>query len=816
MPTFLSANLDTSWFTPADNRSMVPRHRLLDALEANSDKKVRALLAPNGGGKTTLLRQYYSLHPERTAWLSLQHSDSSATCFFHHLIIALQRLNPELNGPILCHEFSDYNLKPFLFLDLFYESLSRIEGPLTVIIDDVQCIRNTSWHYQFLELLQSSPNINWIIAGTSRQALFGDREPNENTYLITQDSLYFKPNELRVFLSKNAAHQTFNELVIETTHGWPAGIKLAQLCLGSFGTELCELNLPSRELFTFLVDRLIDHLDEKTGGFLTQTAFLHRFNEQLCQSYVRGTQVAASLQILRDTRFLLEIDPEHPLCYRYAPLVRGQLMRRFNTLGDSARERLVSSACNWLTENQYEVDGVRTVTHHPQAAVQAEYYLKNLVYWLRSGNLQTLYQDHVANTNPMMRNLPQARMAWCWLLNLSGRLKESALELMSLTGTRTIEEIIQSPRDYTEANCAVAYGIILSQQKRLNKELVENLKQLTKHPEIYTSLRSTLYSLLADVELNRFHAREAQRYITQSRDTSDELNYEFNYAIARQIESRLYYFNSDPQHALNCAHEALGRTWQHPAAAGKSLATINYGYFLYRVDDRTKGYEICLSECAFLLPWMHADTQFMAYQVLVRETIRQKKMVLADELLDYISNVSASSGSDRYHAQTSLEQFRLAVINHDQARARTLAEERFLFRQISECLESDSDIDWISQLSWLMSGVFYHRLCGEWGQAQNLIQKLFYLNIESGFSIHFLYISLLELWLEFESGNKNAAFVKLNDLLSKTSSKDLHLGLFDDIPGSERIIHKGLVENRITNPAHRKALLELGFGVLPH
>ena len=115
-----------------------------------------------------------------------------------------------------------------------------------------------------------------------------------------------------------------------------------------------------------------------------------------------------------------------------------------------------------------------------------------------------------------------------------------------------------------------------------------------------------------------------------------------------------------------------------------------------------------------------------------------------------------------------------------------------------------------------MSGVFYHRLCGEWGQAQNLIQKLFYLNIESGFSIHFLYISLLELWLEFESGNKNAAFVKLNDLLSKTSSKDLHLGLFDDIPGSERIIHKGLVENRITNPAHRKALLELGFGVLPH
>ena len=816
MPTFLSANLDTSWFTPADNRNLVPRLRLLDALQAHSDAKVRALLAPIGGGKTTLLQQYYSLYPQRTAWLGLQQADSSATCFFHHLSVALKRIVPEMNGPILCHEFSDYNLKPFLLLDLFYEALSKLDDTITVIIDDVQIIRNTTWHPQFLELIQNSPNIHWIIAGTSRTALFGEQEPDDSTFLITQDSLYFRPNELRVFLSKNAAHQAFNELVIKTTHGWPAGVKLAQLCLSNFAAEIHELNLPSRELFNFLVDRLLDHLDKKTGGFLTQTAFLHRFNEALCQSYVKGGQVANSLQLLRDTRLLLDIDPEHPLCFRYSPLVQERLILRFQALEESERERLVSSACNWLSDNSYHVEGVRTANYHPQSRVQAEYYLKNLVYWLRSGNLQTLYQDHVSNENTLMRSLPQARMAWCWLLNLSGRLKESALELTNLAGKRTIEEIIKSPGNHTEVNCAVAYGIILSQQKRLSKELVENLKQLTKHPEVYTSLRSTLYTLLAEVELHHFHAREAQHYISLSRETSDELDYEFNNAIAQQIEARLYYFNSDPQQALESACSALNRNWQHPSAIGKSLATINYGYFLYRVDNREEGYQICLSESASLLPWMHADTQFMAYQVIVREAIRQNNVPLANHLLEFISKVSASSGSDRYYAQTTLERFRLAIINNDRTGARFLAEECFLNRRLSECMESNSDLDWITQLSWLMSGVFYHRLSGEWNLARSLVQKLFYLNIESGFSIHFLHISLLELWLEFESGNKNAAFIKLNDLISKTSSKDLHLGLFDDIPGSEKIIHKGLVENRITNPTHRSALLELGYGVVDH
>ena len=545
-----------------------------------------------------------------------------------------------------------------------------------------------------------------------------------------------------------------------------------------------------------------------------QTAFLQRFNEELCQSYVKGAPVSKSIQTLRDTRFLLDIDPEHPLCYRFNPLIKTRLLERYNALDAEVREPLVSSACIWLTENSFHVDGVITAGHHPHPEVQLGYYLKNLVFWLRSGNLQILYEDHISNNDSKLQSLAQARMAWCWLLNLSGRLVEAEQELKSLMGDASIEEIIQSPRNYTEANCAVAYGIVLSQQKRLSKELVSQLQQLTKHPEVYTSLRATLYNLLAEVELHRFHASKSQHYIELSLETSDELSYEFNYSVSLQIQSRLLYFNSDPQQALSTLNKALSKPWQFPSAVGKAMVAINYGYLQYRTNDREAGYRTCVSESSALLPWMHTDTQFMAYHVLLRESIRHKEYETASKALVFLQQVSNSCGSDRYTAQVVLEQFRLAIILQDQARAEKLASECKLEPHLTDCLKVDTDLDWISQYSWLVSGVFYHRLQENWRAAESLVAQLLQINIANGFSIHFLSISFLAVWLEFESGNIQTAFNKLNGLLSKTSSKDLHLGLFDDIPGSERIVHRALVENHITNASHRRSLIDLGFGVL--
>ena len=812
MPRFLSANLDTNWFVPADNRNTVPRHHLSDALHEHRHTKIRALLAPIGGGKTTLLQQYYSRFPDRCAWLSLAEEDASANCFFHHLISAIRRIMPDFDGPILCHEFGDLNQDAYLFFDLFLTSLAELEQPITVIIDDLQFLSDAPWHHQLLELMIKAQNTQWIVAGNAYRVLSKDFIETKDCYLVTQDQLYFSAKEQRIFLSKNAAHQPFNQLIAQFTRGWPAGVKLAYLCLTSAAISADELALPTRKLFDFLLDKLIDHYDELTKGFLTQTAFLHRFNEELCQSYVRGGETSRSATIILNSRFLLQINPEHPLCYQYSPLIREKLLDRFARLPESERERLVASACTWLTENRFKNDGMITAAHHPHPVVQVEYYLKNIVYWLRSGNLPPLFQNQISNYNPALKKLPQSRMAWCWLMNMSGRLLESEAVLNELLEHKPIEQVLLNPENSTEANCAVAYGVIRSQQRRLDDKLVDSLKLLTKHTEVYTSLRATLNSLLAEIELNRFHTTEAEQYIKQACDTSDELNYEYNYSLAKQIEIRLHLFNNDPAQALAVARQVLDRQWQHPDGIGYSLVRITYAYLKYRGDPKSCGYQICLSECGTKLPWLHVDTQFMVYQMLVREAINHGAMDLANNLLAFLQRIAMVNGSERFNAQIHLEHFRLSVITKDRNMSDELAQKCNLQQQIQQCLLEESDYDWISRISWLMCGIYYHRNCNEMQQAKMLNQQLIYLTIQSGFSIHFLTVSLIDLWLEYCSGNRGGAYIKLNELLQKTSANELQSGLFDDIPGCEELIGSALAENRILLDAHRNALIQLGHG----
>ena len=812
MPTFLSAVLDTSCFVPAEHRDLVPRHHLLDALHQHRHTNIRALLAPIGSGKTTLLQQYYSRNPSNCAWLSLAEEDTSANGFFHHLVSAVQRVIPDFNGPVLCHEFGDEEQEPHVFLDLFLQALTRLDHPITIIVDDLQLISGLPWYQRFIELMLNASNVHWMVAASTYSALFKDIQVDADCYLITQDQLYFNAKEQRVFLSKNAAHQAFNQIISQVTHGWPAGVKLAQLCLTKATASGVDLNLPTRALFDHLVDTLIHYYDELTPGFLTQTAFLHRFNTALCQSYVRAPELPRSLDTVLSSLFLLQVTPEHPLCYQYNPLIKQRLLHRFQMLPHTERERLVSGACTWLTENGFNNDGMITAAHHPHPAIQDEYYRKNLVHWLRSGNLAALNQNQTSHSKPSLKTLPQAKLAWCWLMNMSGRLLQSDAILQELLQDKPIAQVLQQPQNGAEANCAVAYGAIRSQQCRLDDDLVENLKQLTKHNAVYTSLRATLNSLLADIELQRLHSQEAEAYIAGACAISDELGYEYNFCMARQIAIRLHFFNNDPAHALAEAQQVLSRHWRYPNAVGVSLLRVTLAHLLYRADTRGAGYELGLAQCNINLTWMPADTQFMVYQMIIREIIRQGDTALAKSLLAFLHGIACSNGAERFNAQLHLEHFRLAVMVNDGRMSEELATHSNLLERVNLCLREDCHYDWISRFSWLTCGIYYHRNKHDLDRAQELNQQLLYLTVQNGFPVHFLTLSVMGIWLEFSAGNHTAAYIKLNELLHKTSPDELQSGLFDDIPGCDTLINRALAEQRIELQAHRSALIKLGFG----
>lgn len=808
MPTFLSANLDTSWFTPADNRQMVPRQRLLEHLHTHQHVKLRALIAPYGSGKSTLLQQYYSLYPEHCAWMSLQEEDASANCFFRHLSASIRRVHPDFIGPVLCHEFGDPEQPTHLFFELFYQALLELEAPLTLIVDDAHQLEPVSWRNRFYELIMESPNIHWIVAGSSRSAMFGDIQFDSNTLVISQEHLYFKPHELKIFLSKNAAHQTFNEMIAQTTRGWPAGVKIAQLCLTRPDSAICEVKLPSRELFTFLVDNLLDQLDNQTQRFLTQTAFLYRFNQEMCQQFVRGINCKHAIDILLETRFLLEITPEHPLCYNFNPLVKQRLLERFALLSEQEREQLVAGACTWLTEHGYRLDGCRTAAFHPHPEIQQQYFQKNLVRWLRTGNLQTLFQRLRSPEASSLANLPQARMAWCWLMAMSGRLLDAGREIEQLLGDRTIEDVLQDPQNATEANCAVLYGTLVLQRGGMDESIIAALHQLSRHPQIYTSLRATLTCLLAQVEMGRFQLQEAKMLLEQSMAISKEKAYEYNFCVTNDVNIRLCYLNNDQNSTMTLAEAMQHRTTEFPNGIGSAILRSSYGFLLYKNQNQENGYRLCLAECG-ALPWLHIDSQVLVYRTLARHLTQQGKLPLAEALLEFVEGVALATGSKRYYARILLEQFHIAVRTNDQVAAQALADKSNLFEQIEASVAKRRQHDW---LSWLLSGIFYYKTCGDLPAAMKLARQLQQLNVESGYPLHFLPLSLLTPWLEYCAGNHTTAYIKLSDILGQASVSGIRPGLFDEIPGIEELLNQALLNDRIADPAQRDALLNLGYG----
>src|SRR5512140_2424031 len=82
--------LRTKFLVPRPRPDLLPRPRLLDWLEANSNKRLTLLSAPAGYGKTTLLADFINASNRPFAWYQLDAQDSDPTVFLTYLIESLR------------------------------------------------------------------------------------------------------------------------------------------------------------------------------------------------------------------------------------------------------------------------------------------------------------------------------------------------------------------------------------------------------------------------------------------------------------------------------------------------------------------------------------------------------------------------------------------------------------------------------------------------------------------------------------------------------------------------------------------------------
>lgn len=114
------------------------RPRLLERLDAASERRVTLIAAPAGYGKTTLALQWLRQRDGELVWISLDSGDNDPERFARYLVAGFDSLLPDAL-PRTRALLGAMTAPPWSYLaQVLLSELSELDAPITLAFDDFQ------------------------------------------------------------------------------------------------------------------------------------------------------------------------------------------------------------------------------------------------------------------------------------------------------------------------------------------------------------------------------------------------------------------------------------------------------------------------------------------------------------------------------------------------------------------------------------------------------------------------------------------------------------------------------------------------------
>ena len=150
--------IQTKLSPPRLRRDLLHRAHLLAQLECGLEHKLTLISAPAGYGKTTLLAQWLRACPYRSAWLSLDASDSDLASFVTYAISAVRTVFPE-SCPSAWELLHAPQSPPIdSLVSVLINDLAALPDSLILALDDYHSIHDPSVHRLLAQLIQYLPD----------------------------------------------------------------------------------------------------------------------------------------------------------------------------------------------------------------------------------------------------------------------------------------------------------------------------------------------------------------------------------------------------------------------------------------------------------------------------------------------------------------------------------------------------------------------------------------------------------------------------------------------------------------------------------
>lgn len=354
--------LRTKFLVPRPRPNLLPRPRLVNWLEANSDKRLTLLSAPAGYGKTTLLADFINASNRPHAWYTLDAQDSDPTVFLTYLIESLRSMKraPEALTRAIGQtaqsllDSAEASISPQRVLTVLINELAeRIEIPWLIVLDDYHYVASPVVHQLVDFLLENLPNGLHIVLSTRVDppiALARLRARGQLAELRTS-SLRFREDEVSKWMGADLpehSNESLN-LLSEKTEGWVAALQIVRSSLSGRDAKdvnamLSGLSGSQQFVFDYLADEVFKRLPDDIQEFLLRTSILQQMDASACNA-VAGVQNAQSTleRLERQNLFVASLDSQKRW-YRYHFLFREFLLSRIQRLETESVASLERSA----------------------------------------------------------------------------------------------------------------------------------------------------------------------------------------------------------------------------------------------------------------------------------------------------------------------------------------------------------------------------------------------------------------------------------------------------------------------------------------
>ena len=365
--------MEAKLHAPRSRLVWVERAQLIRHLAAAAARLV-LVDAPAGFGKTTLVAQWRASAGEgrRFAWVSLDRGDDDPDNLWWHVVSALQRACPEIDGDVILTALRATQDVAESVLPILLNQLAAVSVPVVLVLDDYHEIKNGSCHDQIAFLLRHLPASAQIVLITRADPPLplGRLRAAGEMVEIRQRELHFTSADTAALVHAVAGIQlTEPDLadLVARTEGWPTGVYLAALSLrghpspGAFVRQFAGEN---RFVVDFLAEEVLNRQPDEIKQFLARTSILARFCAPLCEAVTGSAGSAGIIETLeRENLFLVPLD-DNRQWYRYhhlfAQLLRSQLARTEPGIAAALHER----ASAWHRRS----GSIEEAVHHALAA----------------------------------------------------------------------------------------------------------------------------------------------------------------------------------------------------------------------------------------------------------------------------------------------------------------------------------------------------------------------------------------------------------------------------------------------------------------